>query len=45
VIEEEHLVVSEDLKVLGVSDIMCSKYTRLVSCHAESTFSYQITPL
>jgi hypothetical protein len=39
VLEGEDLVDSEDLKDLSVSDIVCNKYARLLSCDVERTFS------
>jgi hypothetical protein len=38
VLEGEDLVDSEDLKDLSLSDIMCYKYARLVSCDVERAF-------
>jgi hypothetical protein len=39
VLEGEDLVNSEDLKDLSVSDIVCYKHAKLVSCELEHTFS------
>jgi hypothetical protein len=37
--KREDLVDSEDLNDLSVSDTVCYKYARLVSCDVEHTFS------
>jgi hypothetical protein len=39
ILEGEDQVDFEDLKDLSVGDIECCKYTRLVSCDVEHTFS------
>jgi hypothetical protein len=39
VLEGEDMVDSEDLKDFSVSDVMCSRYERLISCDVERTFS------
>jgi hypothetical protein len=38
VLEGENLADSEDLKDFSVSDIVCCKYARLVSCDVELPF-------